>query len=196
MADCRKYRRWLCEHMVDDSSAMDCPQDLRAHLADCVACRRYAQKLQIIDAALRERSLRSVSPYLSQRIMRSVEQMEQEHWEILPWSVWLPALTIAAGLIVAACALPAGYLSPQKVSFWERSVTLTGTQPLPLFQPPLGESDAFWALWSAVFAVVSGLGIILGLNSFDEEQRDCVHEVKRDIQSRADRLLHPLRHAH
>lgn len=196
MANCGEYRRWLGEHMLDDLNAMDYPRDLRAHLADCAACRRYAQKLQIIDTALRERPLRSVSPYLSQRIMRSVERMEQEHWEILPWSVWLPALAVAGGLIVAAYSFPTGHFLPQEISFWERSVTLAGAQPVSLLEPPLGESDAFWALWSAVFAVISGLGISLGLNSFHEEQRECVQEVKQDLQSRAERLLHPLRHAH
>ncbi len=193
MINCEKCRQELAEHAQARNGEPQYPRYVQMHLAHCSECRGYTRRLVLIDEALRERPLARPSPELPWRIMRSVEQVQQEEWQMLPWTIWLPTLTITISLIIAASSLSSNQLSAQEFASLEHS--LSDPQSLSLSRLALRESDAFQALWIGLSAIISGLGISLGVNSFREAQREYIRGLRGDIQDRASRLLSGLRHA-
>ncbi len=164
------------------------PPALRAHLAECPVCREEMHWLRTVEAALASWPLAEPAPGFLERLLERLarEQVPARAGQVLPWNIWVPAMTLGAALIIAALALP-----PQISQAWEPAISEWPRQVAPWAAEGRLTLDrgAFWAVWSGLFVATGGVGLTLALSAWNARYTRRVEEVKRALSEAADHLL-------
>jgi anti-sigma factor RsiW len=157
MTDCKAHEALLAQYVADGQPPLREYQALRRHLATCEDCRAAAHALQRVEQALWAWPLYPAPTGLVERTLANIDgETPMEPWKPLPWSVWLPALTLLVALALALLLAPEPGLAPA-VPWLEPQAELA-------FQVRLPDDPALlWALWIGGAIVVFGAGITMAL---------------------------------
>lgn len=116
---CEKVRRIILEETLEGGPDL-AKGPLAQHLEECPACRAFLSRLREVDAALRQLPLEKAPATLAQgvlerRLGRSSLPASRE--EFLPWTIWLPILSLLVGVCWAYLSLLLAYGPAQFGSF-------------------------------------------------------------------------------
>jgi anti-sigma factor RsiW len=186
MTECRASQPLLPQYVADGMPTTCEYAAVRAHLASCPHCRITVERLVQVETSLSRWPLQQAPPDMAERILAAIDREAPiEAWNMLPWNVWLPALTLLVALALAIHLTPAmqaglitaPWIEPGKMA------------PLPL---QFSRDPAFlWALWIGFSIAVSGMGITLALvhgRLPDEEEIDHLRDRLSDTAHRLRRL--------
>ncbi len=181
MTNCAAWQDLLAQYVADGEPLWPEYEALRCHLAVCPECQATAEALRRVDLALREWPRQPVPKGLAPRILATIEQETYiEPWKPLPWSVWLPVLTLLAAVGLAIT------LAPVRVSV--SAAFPWGVEPL---QCQLLEDPALlWAIWLGVAVMVFGAGITIALVQGRLPNQAEMDHLRDKLSHTAQRLLH------
>jgi len=199
--NCRMVRSELPQYIADGEPALATYARLRGHLAACAACQGYAARLRVVEGALRTYPPVASPACLANAVVSSIvqeHQAEPEEWELLPWDIWVPAAAFILAILIAMMSIPSHLLTipgveeisgamqqwPTTISGWIDSMHL------------MTQEDAFWAIWSGVFATTAGLGISLSMAYFHKLSKQRLNDLESRVTDTANRLLDHTRRAH
>lgn len=169
------------------------PLGFREHLAECPLCQAEVQSWHELRAALAAWPLAEPAPGLLGRLLERLarEEIPSRRWQLLPWNIWVPVMTVGAALLIAGFALP-----PQirqawgpEIAEWPRQVAPWATEGHLMLDRGL-----FWALWSGLFVAAGGIGLTLALSAWSDRHTARVVEFKRALSEAADHLLKMAHH--
>jgi hypothetical protein len=205
MHRCKDCERLLPEFIAQRTTS-DAPLPERywlviEHLRECPSCRALADELWMVESALRQQPRVQPVPTLHARIMRRVEAsspMETESWNLLPRDIWIPAAIFCLVLCVALLATPsylysgqiAGELEPT-IGYWPIGLIQLGNEMLVWFQ-----DQSFWIAWTALFSILTALGVRLTVLNWREEHAQSVQHMEHLLMDKASRLWNSARRAH
>jgi hypothetical protein len=197
---CEFWFELLAQYVADGEPQIPEYAALRAHLRVCDACYAQRGRLLQVERGLRALPEASPDPALPQRIMeRVVTQAEQptlpeDPW--LSWPVWVPAMTLIVALLCAAMLVPAQVLPSVGWSELDRYLIETHA-PLSAFLPGTGDNPLLsLAVWSAIFAILAGLGLMLSLRSWREEHSRSLNQIEHQVADAAHWLGNMARRTH
>jgi hypothetical protein len=136
-------------------------------------------------------------PAIRARILSAIAQQSPEiaPWQLLPWTVWLPALALAsAGAIALAALLPPDVL---------RLATAQApaiVQQLDLPAPWLAlrefnmSPDHWLSLWLGLSASMAGIGVLLTSSRWSASNSQVLVQWEHDLQQTARRISQRVRH--
>ena len=191
MSLCEPFRRQLPQYVADGEPLEAAYNSLREHLRVCPACNAFAERLRLVEGALRTYPSVSPAPDMTERIMQAVSsesQTRQEEWQILPWDVWVPVLAFLLAVAIALMSIPADLLSAGAAPEWGTVVI-----HLPRFlnawlgSLQIGEGQ-FWAIWIGIFAAMAGVGISLSLSNWTPEHSQSLDRLETRVTDMATRL--------
>lgn len=192
MLSCKRAQEQLPQYVADGERASPRYAALRTHLASCAACRAHAQRLRLVEEALRTYPRAHPTPLLTDRILETVgrERAAMEEWRPLSWDVWVPVIVFVMALLIASTSLPQGM--PARVPDTRLTETLA-TWPyfLQTRSTLWGKMDKelLWAVATGIFATVAGLGMGVTLASWNKLDAFDLGGLERRITSMAHRLL-------
>jgi len=176
------------------AGAREFPPALKEHLAACPTCQEEMRYLRAIEAALAAWPLAEPDPTFLTRLLErlALEEVPIRADQVLPWSIWVPAMTLGAALMIAAIALP-----PQVPQAWGPALAEWPRQVAPWAAAPHFTLDPspFWAVWTGLFVAVGGIGLTLALSAWNDRYTQRVEDLKRALSEAADHLLkmaHPM----
>jgi hypothetical protein len=119
----------------------------------------------------------------------------EEPW--LSWAVWVPTITLIVALCCAAMLVPPQSLPNVQWAEMERYLIeerlllpeLTAARQA-ISTPPFS-----LAAWSAIFAILAGLGLTLSLRSWREEHSRSLNQIEHQVLVAAHRVGHMARRA-
>ncbi len=205
MHRCKECARLLPEFIAHQATCDDTlPERYRRvaeHLRECPSCRALADELWMVESALRQQPRVWPAPTLHARIMRRVEAsspVETESWELLPRGIWIPAAIFCLVLCIALLATPsylysgpvAGELEPT-IGYWPEGLIQLGNEMLVQFQ-----DQSFWIAWTALFALLTALGVRLTVLNWREEHAQGLQHLEHLVMDKASRLWNSARRAH
>jgi len=141
-----------CEHIqdllpayVDEALSADDARAVRAHLADCAACRVEAERWARLDGLLDEH-LSGAEPVPSADVESVIGRLHQERpvWRVAPapvrfWRSWMPAATVAAAavlLVLAGLYTPGVSLASAKDALLDEAASVAAeSRELPYAAP-------------------------------------------------------------
>ena len=95
--------RWMILELTLESGPTD-SKPLREHLRGCPACSYFLARVEETDLALRALPVESAPAGMTRQVLaQAAARGDREGF--LPWSVWLPVLSLLAGLIWAYVTL-------------------------------------------------------------------------------------------
>lgn len=180
---CEQCGAALAQYVVEG-----CPQTrqydkLRDHLAGCPRCRQDLDELRRVELALRAWPPRPAPAHLTSRILAAIErEAPVEAWSPLPWSVWLPALTLLAALALTALLIPPQPTELHAPLWIEPAIQWSGLLQL-LDDPDLGS-----ALWIGGSAALAGIGITIALMHGRMPSEDEVQVLRHRLSDTAQRF--------
>ena len=186
MTGCQLYQEQLAEYAAAGEPAAQEFTALRAHLAVCPFCRAEIARLRRVEVSLHIWPLARLPHDLVQPVMIQIAREPQDaNWELLPWTLWVPALAIALALGLVLATNLRGYVLPAGAPL----TTIPAPSALPtteaLHRPlSVAGSELFWAIWCGLFITLAGIGISLGLMS----QGNTLHELSGDLRERWEHL--------
>jgi anti-sigma factor RsiW len=99
----------LCQKELEAYREGKLPEDMKsqveAHLSDCKSCAQSYQMIVIADKVISEERLLQSNPFLATRIMVSIENLEQKHFETQKAPVFQKVLKPALAGISIGVAL-------------------------------------------------------------------------------------------
>ncbi len=110
---CEEARRIILEETLEGKPVLD-QGALTRHLEDCPACRLFLSRLNEVDAALRQLPLEKAPPVVVQGVL---ERLPAPAPQFLPWTLWLPILSLLVGVCWAYLSLLLAYGPAQFGSF-------------------------------------------------------------------------------
>lgn len=196
----------LAQYVADGEPPDATYAALRAHVSACTICAERIVLLRAVETALAAWPEAIVEPGLARRILRRLpasyaRTRSVEEWRALPWSVWVPALTLGVAMALVWVASPAG--PPQGDSAQHLGVTMgqlprtigswVGSLGLPLDAPavtmPNPGDKAFWAVWSGLCIALGGGGVSLALGAWGEQHERRWQELRQSVAQAADRIV-------
>ena len=200
--DCERLLPEFVAHQAASGGAL--PERYRQvaeHLRECPSCRALADELWIVESALRQQPRVWPAPTLHARIMRRVEAsspMEADGWELLPRDIWIPAAIFCLVLCIALLATPsylysgqvAGELEPT-IGYWPDALIQLGNGMIARVQ-----EQGFWIAWTALFAILTALGVRLTVLNWREEHAQGLQHLEHLLTDKASRLWNSARRAH
>lgn len=112
---CEEARRIILEETLEGRPALD-KGALTRHLEDCPACRLFLSRLSEVDAALRQLPLEKAPPAVIQGVLERLPTSAPQE-KFLPWTLWLPILSLLIGVCWAYLSLLLAYGPAQFGSF-------------------------------------------------------------------------------
>jgi hypothetical protein len=198
---CKHVQRLLAQYIADGEPALSTYSALREHLNVCTACRDYAMRLRTVENALHTYPFVSPDPATAERVVRTLfleNRPAEEEWHWLPWDVWVPALAFALAILIAVMSIPQHLLVGAGTPNLEGTLAVWPSVLsawLTSLQSRLGET-VFRAIWLGVFATTAGLGISLSLVCWSALNSESLDQLESRVSDLAERVRHPLRHAH
>lgn len=200
MNECTRIRAQLADDVACGEPYLASYAPVRAHLARCASCRAYAESLRHVESALHAMPLTVAPPALSGLILDRIvdeRQCQEEEWQVLPWSVWLPVLAMLFAVLIISMSLPdqmiAAALPPEAQGVIVPLRQLLGVENLPFDRP--ASSDLFWAVWIGIFCTTAGLGISLCLFSWTAGDSRSLEDVESHVEEAIGRLRSRVRRA-
>lgn len=183
MMQCERYSAMLAQYVVEGCPSTGEYHGLREHLAGCPPCQRDFHDLRRVELALRSWPPRPAPPHLTHRILAAIErETPVEAWTALPWSVWLPALTLLVALALAALLVP-----PQPAELPAAVLLDPAIQWSGLLQM-LDDPDLAYALWIGGSAALAGIGITLALMHGRLPNDDEIDDLRDRVSDTAQRF--------
>jgi len=200
MSECASIRAQLADYVADGEPRTSGYASLRAHLARCASCRAYAESLRHVEDALLAMPLTVAPPGLSGLILDRIadeRQVQEEEWQMLPWSIWLPVLAMLFAVLIISMSLPgqmiATALPPEAQGVVMPLHELLSVEHLPFERP--ANPDLFWAVWIGGFCTPSGLGNSLSLFSWTAGDSRSLEDVEEHVEEAIGRLRSRTRRA-
>lgn len=195
MQPCDRFNTRLPQYVADGEPALPQWVDVRAHLSVCPVCQVQLERLQAVEDALRSYPLAEPDSLMTARIMEGVVEGEQDwqEWEILPWSVWVPAMAVMLALLIASFSIPSQSLPVL--------ATQGGEEVLPAWRgvvaglASVAQGARFWTIWSGIFVTTAGLGISLALARWDTPHSKSLAQLEQRLSEAAGRLWATARRA-
>lgn len=191
MYSCEIAREQLPQYIADGEPRSAGYGSLRAHLGACPACRAYAERLRVVEEALRTYPRVWPDPALTMRIMRTVaaeKQAQEESWHLLTWDVWLPVAALVLTLLIVVMSAPPQVLPEMPLQEFEGTIAGWHSNINTWVAPVLpARGDTFWAIWSGLFVALAGLGLSLSLscwNTLNSRSLDRLEEHVTEVVSR------------
>lgn len=102
---CEEVRGQILEQTLE-GGPLRVEGTLAQHLQACPSCRVFLARLAVVDAALRELPLLAAPSGLRARIQEQIADRPAESaGEFLPWTLWMPVLSLVGGVAVACIVL-------------------------------------------------------------------------------------------
>lgn len=140
---CEEIRQAILEHTLEgEPIAPDSP--LGAHLRQCPDCQRYHEAIVQVDTALQAMPLQAAPSWIVERVLARIEPNREQPF--LPWTVWVPLLSLFAGFAWAYAAF-----------VWTRSAQIAPTVAVWPTQLEIWLSTHQGALGALSLSVVLGL---------------------------------------
>lgn len=201
MPPCEAIQQGLLQFVADGEPTAARYEHLRAHVRQCPQCRQRLYQIYLMEDALRGMPLESVPPELHTRVMRSIKSWRaaaEETWQPLPWPVLVPLLTLLTALATILMLPPARLLSESWSTFAAGSVGIWVSTAVAWLESlhDLRDSQVLWAIWSGLFAVCAGLGLLLSLSSWDTRASQGWRELGVRVSEAASRVWSLGRRAH
>jgi anti-sigma factor RsiW len=146
-----QYER-LAEYIAEGEPMGPKHADLRAHMMTCPHCRSRTALLRQVECALRAWPMENVSQPLHTRLMATLRPAPAIDWYQLPWSLWLPVLTLLSAVGLAVALVPPA---------------------VPVTVKPLGSEfgllrsllagDGLTAMWVGLATALAGIGVTIAL---------------------------------
>jgi len=181
---CEQFKEELPQYVADGEPASPYYRALRAHLASCPSCQEELQRLRWVEEALRCWPKVPAPSALLERVMQAIVEQPhsvrmQERWQPLTWEVWVPALAVLAGLMIAVFSLPPHLLNAPVAVPGEEASQLWA-RDLASWESWLeGHREIVGTVWNGVFAALAVFGIGFALASWDALGREWWKEVER-----------------
>jgi hypothetical protein len=120
------------------------------HLRACLACRSFLARVVEVDAALRVLPMETTPVWVRRRVLERIALLERPRERFLPWTLWLPAVSLVAGLFWAYLAL-----------LWSSRLDLAGSLD-PVVSGWLVQVEEWFAANQVTLSTVT-LSVTLGL---------------------------------
>jgi hypothetical protein len=183
MNECEIQQASLAQYVADGEPDEREYQALRQHLASCEGCRQALASLRRVEAALWAWPLQEAPAGLTTRILDAIEGEPQvEDWRPLPWSVWVPVLTLLVALALAV------WLAPAPDPAFARALPEPRADLLRLWLPE--DQGLLWAVWIGVSAVLFGAGITMALVQGRMPNEAEMDHLRHRLSDTAQRLWH------
>ncbi len=179
---------------------------LRAHVDDCPVCAARLARLRTVEITLMAWPVANPKPGLPRRVLAQLptdygRPTPPEEWRTLPWNVWVPALTLAAGIALVWVASPLGlphgdsvqHLGvrvgelPGAIGSWASALGLP-LDARAVAIPATGDK-AFWAIWSGLCIALGGGGVSLALGAWGEQHERRWQELRQSVAQAAERVV-------
>jgi len=99
---CEEARDLILEQTLEGDS-LPAGGALAQHLQACPSCRLFWARVAMVDAALRDLPLMAAPAGLRARILERIPTTPTG--EFLPWTLWMPVLSLVSGVAVACVVL-------------------------------------------------------------------------------------------
>lgn len=183
MTNCQDIQGLLPQYVADGQPAAGEYAAVRAHLNSCTNCLATVELLQYVETGLSDWPLQPASPDLTNRILAAIDREAPiEPWRLLPWNIWLPALTLLVALALAI------FLTPSMQGELGTVPWIEPVKAVPLQVQFSADPALLLALWIGFSTAVCGIGITLALvhgRLPDEEELD---HVRHRLSDKAHRL--------
>ena len=200
MLPCERIQEQLPQYIADGEPASSQYAAIRAHLRCCLHCGAHARRLRLVEEALQTYPLVRPETSLTARILGalSAEEFTQEkEWRLLPWDVWVPALSFALAVLLAMRFIPPHLLPVTSAQELESTLpNWPNTVDAWTKLPSLFEDDAFWPVWSGIFAAMAGIGLSLSLACWNALNSRSLGNLEGHVTDAAHRLWAFARRAH
>ncbi len=100
---CEKARQIILEETLEGGLTLGVGP-LARHLEDCPACRTFLSRLNEVDAALRQLPLEKAPATVTQGVLERLPSPAPLEG-FLPWTLWLPVLSLLVGVCWAYLSL-------------------------------------------------------------------------------------------
>lgn len=184
-----KWQEHLAQYVADKESRSQLSPGLQEHLMHCPFCQQQLQWLRIVESALAEWPAASPHPTLAARIIAQLPHapLPAQEWQALPWTVWVPALTVGVAMAFAMLSLPpqASHELRLSIAEWPRTLGAYSATPQTVLNREL-----FWAVWSGLFAGVGGVGVAVAFTAWNERQSRKAAHLRHTMAEAAQRLTH------
>ncbi len=101
---CIEFRRILLEETLENQRIPE-NSPLGQHLRDCPSCGSLLARIHEVDTALRLLPLEQAPASVTRRILEQTSPPAPALRPFLPWTLWLPALSLVVGILWAYLAL-------------------------------------------------------------------------------------------
>ncbi|MGI6376121.1 MAG: hypothetical protein ACOX3S_08940 [Anaerolineae bacterium] len=184
MTDCRRYDDQLAELAA---SGADAPTDaaLQAHLALCPRCRAELARLRCAELVLRAWPLAPLPRDLVAPVLARIAPLPAEPaWQLLPWTVWVPALAIALTVGIVLAANLVGLSLPESAPL-DVALTAPTLPTMASLRQPLSAAgrDLFWSIWFGLFFTMAGVGVSLALMARPRQLDDLTADLRERWQA-------------
>ncbi len=112
---CEEARQIILKETLEGRPVLD-QGALTRHLENCPACRLFLSRLNEVDAALRQLPLEKAPPAVVQGVLEHLPAPATQE-KFLPWTLWLPILSLLVGICWAYLSLLLAYGPAQFGSF-------------------------------------------------------------------------------
>lgn len=200
MLPCERIQEQLPQYIADGEPASSQYAAIRAHLRSCLPCGAQAQRLRLVEEALQAYPLVRPEASLTTRILGSLsaeESTQEKEWRLLPWDVWVPALSFALAVLLAMRFIPP-HLLPVTSGQEMESTLINWPNSVDAWTklPALLEEDTFWPVWSGIFAATAGIGLSLSLTCWNALNSRSLDNFEEHLTDAAHRLWGFARRAH
>jgi hypothetical protein len=200
MLPCERIQEQLPQYIADGEPASSQYAAIRAHLRGCLPCGAHARRLRFVEEALQAYPLVRPEASMVARIMGTIsaeDSIQEKEWRLLPWDVWVPALSFALAVLLAMMFIPPHLLPATSVPELENTLTnWPNAVDAWTKLPSLVEEDAFWPVWSGIFAAMAGIGVSLSLTCWNALNSRSLDNLEEHVTDAAQRLWGFARRAH
>lgn len=186
--NCETLRDVLVDYVAEGEPACADYDSLRAHLQHCSACAQDLIYLLRVEQALRAWPLEQVSIPLRDRLLSTLDRRQEYQGEpSQPWSIWLPALTVAVAIALALLLTPV----PLSVAL---EVPSAGPGPTPLGL--VLNQEALQAIMVGLATALAGIGVTTALAQGGLPSQDDVDALRTRATHAVAHILRPASHSH
>lgn len=102
---CEEVRGLILEQTLEGGPLL-VEGPLAQHLQACPLCRAFLARVAVVDSALRDLPLMAAPAGLQARVLQRVPRAtSRSDGEFLPWTLWVPVLSLVSGAAVACVTL-------------------------------------------------------------------------------------------
>jgi anti-sigma factor RsiW len=184
---CEALRDQLVEYVVEGEPVEARYDALRAHLQLCSACAQNLMYLRRVEQALRAWPLEDVSMPLRERLLSTLDRRQGlQSGPSQPWSIWLPALTVAVAIVLALLLAPVPFsLVLQVPHVGVESVSLASSLP----------REAIQAILVGVAMALAGIGLTTALAQGGMPSQGDLDSLRDRATSAFEHILRPTGHS-